>query len=71
MPEAWLMLETLEKFGYTNELKTARERLYTVLVNDSSMHELFNSETGEGLGSAEQGWTCAVFLKLSSIINKE
>ena len=38
-------------------------------VDDEAMHELFNSQTGEGLGSEEQGWTCAIFLKLCKLIN--
>ena len=69
LPEAWLMLETLEKYGYTKEASDARQRLYDMLLKDVAMHELFHSQTGEGLGSEEQGWTCAIFLKLCKIIN--
>lgn len=69
LPEAWLMLETLERYGYKDALNTARRRLYGMLLNDVSMHELFNSRTGEGLGSEEQGWTCAVFIRLCKILN--
>ena len=69
LPEAWLMLETLEKFGYTKEKEEAQRRLYGMLLKDVSMHELFNSQTGEGLGSEEQGWTCAIFIKLCKLIN--
>ena len=69
LPEAWLMLETLEKFGYRKELTAARRRLYDMLLKDVSMHELFDSQTGQGLGSEEQGWTCAIFMKLCRLIN--
>ena len=69
LPEAWLMLETLEKFGYGNEKREAQRRLYDMLLKDVSMHELFNSRTGEGLGSEEQGWTCAIFIKLCKLLN--
>ena len=69
LPEAWLMLETLEKFGCTAEKEEAQRRLYQMLLRDVSMHELFHSRTGEGLGSEEQGWTCAIFLKLCKLIN--
>ena len=69
LPEAWLMLETLEKFGYTKEKEKAQRHLYDMLLKDVSMHELFNSRTGEGLGSEEQGWTCAIFIKLCKLLN--
>ena len=69
LPEAWLMLETLDKFGYKAEKQTAQRRLYEMLLKDVSMHELFNSQTGEGLGSEEQGWTCAIFIKLCKLLN--
>lgn len=65
MPIAWLMLETLEKFGYSAEKAQAWERLYEVMVNDGMLHELFDSQTGEGMCSAEQGWTCAIFLNMA------
>ncbi|MBQ6067272.1 MAG: hypothetical protein IJK89_10690 [Clostridia bacterium] len=69
LPEAWLMLETLDKFGYVKEKQMAQRRLYEMLLKDVSMHELFNSQTGEGLGSEEQGWTCAIFIKLCKLLN--
>lgn len=71
MPEAWLMLETLEKCGYEKEKDEAVERLFRVLVRDGKCHELFDSSTGKGLGESEQGWTCAIFLKLASMQKKK
>ncbi len=70
LPVAWLMMEVLEKYGYEKEKMKAAERLYNMIFNDGEMHELFNSLTGEGLGSVEQGWTCAIFLKLFNIMKK-
>ena len=69
LPEAWLMLETLERFDYVKERNAARRSLYDMLLRDVSMHELFDSQTGQGLGSEEQGWTCAIFLRLCKILN--
>ena len=66
----WLMLEILENFGYNDEYMTAVRNLHRMLTNDKEMHELFNSQTGEGMGSVQQGWTCAVFIKLCDILNK-
>ena len=63
------MMETLEQAGYLKEKREAQRRLYDMLLKDPSMHELFNSQTGEGLGSEEQGWTCAVFVRLCRILN--
>ena len=70
MPNAYLMLETLDKLGYEKEYYEAAERLYRVILNDGELHELFDSKTGTGLGAAEQGWTNAIFIKLCSIVNR-
>ncbi len=64
LPTAWLMLETLEKLGLSKDRKTAADRLYNMILADGEMHELFDSATGKGLGNRQQGWTCAIFLKL-------
>lgn len=66
MPVAWLMLETLEKYGYTKERDIAARRLLDIMVKDGALHELFDSQTGEGLGCSEQGWTAAIFLRLAA-----
>lgn len=65
MPVAWLMLETLEKHGYSAEREEAARRLYRIMLEDGVLHELFDSATGEGLGCDEQGWTAAIFIRLS------
>lgn len=63
-PIAWLMLETLKNYGFETEYHEAFERIYCLLLNDGRMHELFNSQTGEGLGNADQGWTQAIFIRM-------
>ena len=65
MPAAWLMLETLEKYGYAAQWAEAARRLYRVMQKDGTLHELFDSATGEGLGCDEQGWTAAIFIRLT------
>lgn len=65
MPTAWLMLETLRKFGYKAERNEAAEKIFNMLKKDGEMHELFNSKTGEGMGCTQQGWTCGIFIKLA------
>ncbi len=65
MPVAWLMLEILEKYGYSAQRTAAARRLYGILQKDGVLHELFDSATGEGLGCDEQGWTAAIFIRLS------
>lgn len=70
MPVAYLMLETLEKYGFSGEYYEAADRLYRILLEDGDMHELFDSETGRGLGCVQQGWSCAVFIRLSKILKK-
>ena len=63
-PEAWLMLELLREYGFTREADEAAARLLAVLERDDGLHELFDSQTGRGLGAEQQGWTCAVYLRL-------
>ena len=65
MPVAWLMLEILEKYGYSAQRTAAARRLYGIMQKDGVLHELFDSATGEGLGCDEQGWTAAIFIRLS------
>ncbi|MBR0510626.1 MAG: hypothetical protein IJJ85_10970 [Clostridia bacterium] len=69
LPIAWLMLETLLQYDMMDEFYAAAKRLYGMLLEDPGMHELFDSKTGKGLGSAQQGWTCAIFMKLNEILS--
>ena len=71
LPIAWLMLEILQNYGYDSEYVTAARKLHGMLIKDTEMHELFNSQTGEGMGCTQQGWTCAVFIRLCEILNKD
>lgn len=64
LPIAYLMLECLERYGYKKERDLAAQRLCGIVWKDREMHELFQSKTGEGMGAAQQGWTCAVYLRL-------
>ena len=64
MNVAYLMIEVLEKTGYPAEAMTARERLYRIMIADGNLRELFHSQTGEGLGAYEYGFTAAVCLRL-------
>ena len=70
LSESWIMLDLLLEQGYEKEYDEAIKRFYNMLLEDPHMHELFNSQTGEGLGSEEQGWTCAVFLKICLIMRE-
>lgn len=68
MSEAWLMLEVLEKYGFTAEHRIAMERLYAMIIEDGDLHELFDSQTGEGKGNAQQGWTAGTFIRLCRLL---
>ena len=65
MPIAYLMCETLEKYGYNDSALEAKKRLYDIILRDGEFRELFDSRTGKGLGAAQQGWTCGIFIRLS------
>lgn len=61
---AWILLEVLKKYGFTEARREAMKRLYDMMLKDGLLHELFNSQTGEGMGNAQQGWTAAIFLRI-------
>ena len=63
-PIAWFMLEVLRRNGFAREHARAARRIRDLMVADGFLHELFDSKSGAGLGSAEQGWTAGVFLSL-------
>lgn len=71
MPEAWLMLEVLERYGLTDAYKEGRKRLYEMMIRNGQFYELFNSQTGEGEGNPEQGWTAAIFIRMFCDIKSE
>lgn len=68
MSIAWIMLETLEKYGFEREYREAAKKLYDMMLNDGMLHELFDSQTGKGIGSADQGWTAATFIRLWGMV---
>lgn len=68
MSEAWLMLEVLEKYGFEDEHREAMKRLYDMITEDGQLHELFDSQTGEGLYNAQQGWTAGTYIRLCSML---
>ena len=70
MSEAWLLLEVLKKYGFDEEYRIAMERFYEMMIADGQLHELFNSQTGEGMGNPEQGWTAATFIRICYELRK-
>lgn len=64
MSEAWLLLEALKLHGFAQERKETMAKFYEMMIKDGLLHELFNSQTGEGLGNVEQGWTAATFIRI-------
>ena len=62
---AWMMVEVLEKFGFATAADQAADRLWRMLRDDGQLCEYFDSRTGEGLGTVEQGWTAAVAIALA------
>ena len=64
MPMAWMMMEVLKKYEFEEEYWFAMNRIYQLMLEDGELHELFNSQTGEGIGIPQLGWTAAIFLKI-------
>jgi glycogen debranching enzyme len=71
LPVAYLMLEVLLRYGFKAEWRAAAERLYAMIVADGRISELFDSQTGEGLGAAQQGWTAGILLRLNRELHDE
>lgn len=70
MPMAWMMLQVLDKYGFEEEYNHAANRIFDLLVQDGELHELFNSQTGEGIGIPQLGWTAAIYLKLKDELGR-
>ncbi|MBQ7580579.1 MAG: hypothetical protein IJU39_04640 [Clostridia bacterium] len=68
---AYFMLEILKDYEYNEEYIQAVKRLHKMIGDDAKMSELFDSQSGKGLGFAPQGWTCAVFIELCRISGEE
>lgn len=62
---AWLLLEVLKRYGFEKERRDTMLRYYDMMIADGLLHELFHSQTGEGLGNVEQGWTAAIFVRIT------
>ncbi|MBN1542036.1 hypothetical protein JW992_07790 [candidate division KSB1 bacterium] len=61
---AYLLLQVLQKQGFDREYQEIADRLYQTVIKDGEIHELFDSQTGQGLGRSQQGWTAAILIKL-------
>ena len=68
MSLSWMVNETLLKYGFEAEHRHVCEAYYEMILKDGNLRELFNSQTGEGLGAYDQGWTAAVFVKLHKML---
>ena len=68
MSLSWMVNEVLLKYGFTDEHKHVCEAYHEMILKDGNLRELFNSQTGEGLGAYDQGWTAAVFIKLHKML---
>ncbi len=72
MPVAYLMLLLLDKTGFRTEAARARASLYeTILKDDGQIMEVFNSQTGKGFATPQQGWTAAICLCLNWELSRQ
>ena len=68
MSLSWMVNEVLLKYGFEAEHRHVCEAFHDMILKDGNLRELFNSQTGEGLGAYDQGWTAAVFVKLHKML---
>lgn len=62
---AWAMTEVLRIHGFEKERKESIRRLVDMMTEHNELHELYNSATGEPLGSPALCWTCSVFMEMA------
>ncbi|MDO8587709.1 MAG: trehalase family glycosidase [Armatimonadota bacterium] len=62
---AWIMVETLEAYGFEKEGKVATNRLLDMMMRHDELYELYSSRSGDPSGCPGYGWTCAVFMDLA------
>lgn len=67
MSLAWLLVEMLEHYGFAEEYRHVCRVFRDMITSDGNLRELFDSQTGAGLGAFDQGWTAAVYVKLCKL----
>jgi glycogen debranching enzyme len=61
----WMAICGMERYGFTAEAAALRARTLDLVAATPAMHEYYNSQTGQGLGSPNFGWTSALFIDLA------
>lgn len=56
---SYWMLCVLDKYGFEQERDIARQRILKMVSQNRALTEYYNSQTGQGEGCPEYGWTAA------------
>jgi glycogen debranching enzyme len=69
----YFFVEALHQIGRDDLARTLRDRTLALVMNQSSIYEYYNSETGERPQQAADifGWTAAVFIDLAIQASRE
>ena len=62
---AWMMVQTLDAYGYEKEAEEATSRLLDMMTRSDELYELYSSADGRPKGCPGYGWTSAVFMDLA------
>jgi len=62
---AWIMVETLDAYGYEKEAEEGTSRLLDMMTRSDELYELYSSADGRPKGCPGYGWTSAVFMDLA------
>jgi glycogen debranching enzyme len=60
----YMMAEMLHRYGFHDEAEEAVRRTLDAGARNTYICEYYNSQTGEGLGVREYGWTAAFFMEM-------
>ena len=69
----YFFIEALQQIGEFDLAKTIREKTLKLIMNNSGLHEYYNSETGRPGKNAAPifSWTAALFIDLSIQASRE
>jgi putative isomerase len=66
---SWVAFRGLERYGFRREAAALREKTLDLIARTPVLYEYYDSQKGDGLGSADYGWTSALYIDL--VMDKE
>jgi glycogen debranching enzyme len=61
----WVAIRGLQRHGFHAEAATLRAKTLDLVARTPILHEYYDSQTGDGIGSPHYGWTAALYIDLA------